>query len=118
MGACQDWKAWSLWCGIDEDTQPWSSPATISTPPCGEAPYALPCFSASPARSTPGPLPYHMANTPAQVRSGSASTRCVPSTAVAPSSSLIAGRKRRPASSNFVPAFHTCWSTMPSGEPR
>ena len=29
-----------------------------------------------------------------------------------------AGRKRRPASSNFLPAFHTCWSTMPSGEPR
>jgi len=38
MGACQDWRAWSLWCGMDGDTQPWSSPATISTPPCGEAP--------------------------------------------------------------------------------
>ena len=38
MGACQDWKAWSLWCGMEEDTQPWSSPATISTPPCGDAP--------------------------------------------------------------------------------
>jgi hypothetical protein len=37
-GACHDWNAWSLWCGMDEDTHPWSSPATISTPPCGEAP--------------------------------------------------------------------------------
>jgi len=38
MGACQDWKAWSLWCGIDDETQPWSSPATTSTPPCGDEP--------------------------------------------------------------------------------
>jgi hypothetical protein len=28
----------SLWCGIDEETQPWSSPATTSTPPCGDEP--------------------------------------------------------------------------------
>ena len=37
-GIRQAWKTRSLWCGIDEDTQPWSSPATTSTPPCGEAP--------------------------------------------------------------------------------
>ena len=30
--------ATSLWCGIDDDTQPWSSPATTSTPPCGLEP--------------------------------------------------------------------------------
>ena len=29
---------WSLWCGIDDDTQPWSSPATTSTPPCVDEP--------------------------------------------------------------------------------
>ena len=28
----------SDWCGIDDDTQPWSSPATTSTPPCGDEP--------------------------------------------------------------------------------
>lgn len=63
-GMCHAIIAKSLWCGIDDDTQPWSSPATTSTPPCGDEPYALPCFSASPARSTPGPLPYHIAYTP------------------------------------------------------
>jgi hypothetical protein len=52
------------------------------------------------------------------VRSGSDSTRCVPSTAVAASSSLIAGRNLTPAASSRFAAFHACWSTMPSGEPR
>jgi len=117
-GIRQAMKAWSLWCGIDDDTQPWSSPATTSTPPCGDEPYALPCLSASPARSTPGPLPYHMANTPSTVRSGSDSTRCVPSTCVAASSSLTAGTKRMPVSLNRSPAFQIARSTMPSGEPR
>ena len=49
-----------------------------------------------------------MANTPSAVRSGSDSTRCVPSTAVAPSSSLIAGRNFTPASSSSFAAFHAC----------
>ncbi|MNZ48235.1 hypothetical protein D3C78_659740 [compost metagenome] len=38
VGTLQAWKARSLWCGMEEDTQPWSSPATISTPPLGEEP--------------------------------------------------------------------------------
>ena len=37
-GISQLWKAWSLWWGIDDETQPWSSPATTSTPPVGEEP--------------------------------------------------------------------------------
>ena len=38
MGMWKAWNSWSLWCGIDDDTQPWSSPATTSTPPCGDEP--------------------------------------------------------------------------------
>ena len=38
--------------------------------------------------------------------------------AVAASSSLIAGRNLTPAASSSFAAFHACWSTMPSGEPR
>jgi hypothetical protein len=37
-GMCHDCIAASLWCGIDDETQPWSSPATTRTPPCGDAP--------------------------------------------------------------------------------
>jgi hypothetical protein len=110
--------ATSDWCGIDEDTQPWSSPATTSTPPAGLEPNALPCLSASPERSTPGPLPYHIANTPSTVRSGSSATRWVPRHAVAARSSLIAGRNSTPASFSSAAAFHICWSIMPSGLPR
>ena len=57
-------KAYSLWWGRVEDLQVWSSPASASTPPNAALPALLPCLSASPERSTPGPLPYHMANTP------------------------------------------------------
>ncbi|MCY1444865.1 hypothetical protein D9M71_613540 [compost metagenome] len=57
-------KACSLWWAMLEDLQPWSSPASSSTPPCGDTPAELPCLNTSPQRSTPGPLPYHMANTP------------------------------------------------------
>src|SRR5690606_8378638 len=62
-GMRQEIIAKSLWCENADETQPWSSPATTSTPPCGDDPRALPCLSASPARSTPGPLPYHRPNT-------------------------------------------------------
>src|SRR5512142_1049760 len=37
-GMLQACMATSLWCGIDEDTQPWSSPATTSTPPSDDEP--------------------------------------------------------------------------------
>src|SRR5258705_12198496 len=60
-------KAYSDWCGRVEDLQAWSSPASSSTPPWRLEPAALPCLNTSPERSTPGPLPYHMANTPSAV---------------------------------------------------
>ena len=59
-------KAYSLWCARVEDLAVWSSPARSSTPPWRDEPAALPCFKASPERSTPGPLPYHMAKTPSK----------------------------------------------------
>ena len=49
-------------------------------------------------------------NTAATVRCGSLSTCCEPSTAVAASSSLIAGRKRTCAASSRPVARHNCWS--------
>ena len=118
LGMTNVMKATSDWCGIDDETQPWSSPATTSTPPCGELPYALPCFNASPARSTPGPLPYQIPNTPSTVRSGSVSTCCDPSIAVAASSSFTAGRNLMLFSSRKDCARQSSWSNAPSGEPR
>ena len=86
-------KAYSDWWARVEDLQVWSSPASSSTPPCGEVPAELPCLNTSPLRSTPGPLPYHMAKTPSYLAPGNRLTCWVPQTAVAPSSSLIAGLK-------------------------
>jgi hypothetical protein len=57
-------KTCSVWCGSVEDLAAWSSPAIASTPPYFELPAALAWRKTSPQRSTPGPLPYHMANTP------------------------------------------------------
>ena len=37
-GMLQAIRACSLWCGMEELTQPWSSPHTTSTPPWGEEP--------------------------------------------------------------------------------
>ena len=54
----------------------------------------LPQCSASPARSTPGPLPYHMPNTPSTRLPGKASSCCVPYSMVAARSSLTPGWKR------------------------
>ena len=48
-------------CGSVDERQAWSSAASASTPPCFDVPAALPCLNTSPQRSTPGPLPYHMA---------------------------------------------------------
>ena len=53
-----------------EDFAPWSSPASASAPPLGEAPVKLAWRSASADRSTPGPLPYQMPNTPSTVARG------------------------------------------------
>jgi hypothetical protein len=84
----------SLWCGSVDDLAAWSSPASTSTPPCFDVPAALACLNTSPQRSTPGPLPYHMPNTPSYLRAGSAFTCCEPQTAVAASSSFTPGWKR------------------------
>ena len=38
LGINQVRNATSDWCGMDDETQPWSSPATTKTPPLGELP--------------------------------------------------------------------------------
>ena len=63
-GRPQALKMWSLWCAAVELLAMWSSPATAITPPCFEVPAMLACLNTSEQRSTPGPLPYQMPNTP------------------------------------------------------
>jgi len=84
-----DMKAYSLWCGSVEDLAAWSSPASSRTPPCLALPAKLPCLNTSPQRSTPGPLPYHMALTPSYLAPGKMPTCWLPHTAVAAMSSLM-----------------------------
>src|SRR5438094_8001157 len=81
-------RIWSDWWAVDEDFEAWSSPASTSTPPCFAEPALLPCLKTSPQRSTPGPLPYHMANTPSYLASEYTFTCCVPQIEVAARSSL------------------------------
>src|SRR5205823_14640795 len=82
---------WSDWCAVDEDLAAWSSPASTITPPFLAEPALLACLKTSPQRSTPGPLPYHIENTPSYLASGNRSACCVPQTAVAARSSLMPG---------------------------
>ena len=63
-GRPQALKMWSLWCAAVELLATWSSPATAITPPRGVVPAMLACLNTSEQRSTPGPLPYQMPNTP------------------------------------------------------
>jgi hypothetical protein len=63
-GVPQALKMWSLWCAAVELLEMWSSPATAITPPQGVVPAMLACLKTSEQRSTPGPLPYQMPNTP------------------------------------------------------
>ena len=63
-GRPQALKMWSLWCAAVELLAMWSSPAIAITPPCFEVPAMLACLKTSEQRSTPGPLPYQMPNTP------------------------------------------------------
>src|SRR3546814_1321264 len=70
-------------CGRVELRQAWSSAASASTPPNCEVPAALPCLNTSPLRSTPGPLPYHIANTPSYFAPGNRLVCYVPQTMVA-----------------------------------
>ena len=78
----------SDWCAVVEDSAVWSSPIRASTPPFFEEPAKLAWRNTSPVRSTPGPLPYHMPNTPSYLPSPRSSACCVPQIAVAARSSL------------------------------
>ena len=66
-GRPQALKMWSLWCAAVELLATWSSPATAITPPQGVVPAMLACLKTSEQRSTPGPLPYQMPNTPSNL---------------------------------------------------
>ena len=118
IGIAASTKASSDWCARVEDLQVWSSPAIASTPPWGAEPAELPCFSASPLRSTPGPLPYQIAKTPAYLAPGNSPICWLPHTEVAASSSLIAGWNWMWFRSTNRRALHNAWSNPPKGEPR
>ena len=92
-GVPQALKIWSLWCAAVELLEAWSSPATAITPPQGVVPAILACLNTSAQRSTPGPLPYQMPNTPSYfcVPAGAKPNCCVPHSAVAASSSFTPG---------------------------
>src|ERR1017187_3633830 len=85
----------SLWCASVEDLAAWSSPASTSTPPYLEVPAALACLNTSPQRSTPGPLPYQMENTPSYLASLNRLSCCVPQIEVAARSSFTPGLNLR-----------------------
>ena len=108
----------SDWCATDEDLAAWSSPASISTPPCADVPAELACLSTSTDRSTPGPLPYHMPNTPSRSAPGNRFSCCVPQTAVAARSSFTPGWNTTSFAFRCRLAFHRAWSSPPSGDPR
>ena len=105
-------------CGSVELRQAWSSAASASTPPSGEVPAALPCLNTSPQRSTPGPLPYHMANTPSYLAPWNRLVCCVPHTMVAPRSSFRPGVNTTSEAARCFLAFHSSRSKPPSGLPR
>lgn len=108
----------SLPWGRVELRQAWSSAASASTPPWAEVPAALACLNTSPQRSTPGPLPYHMANTPSCFAPGNRPGCWVPQTMVAPRSSLRPGVNFTDAPSRYFFARHNSRSKPPSGLPR
>ena len=83
--------AYSLWCAVVDDSQVWSSPSSATTPPSLDVPARFAWRSASPERSTPGPLPYHRQNTPSYAPSPSSSACWVPQHAAAAMSSLTPG---------------------------
>ncbi len=91
MGICASISANSLWWQVVDDSQVWSSPISTSTPPFLELPARLPWRKASPERSTPGPLPYQMENTPSKRPSPPISAIWLPQTAVAARSSFTPG---------------------------
>ena len=92
-GVPQALKIWSLWWAAVELLEIWSSPATAITPPQGVVPAILACLKTSEHRSTPGPLPYQIPNTPSYLLEpgGANPSCCVPHSAVAANSSLTPG---------------------------
>jgi hypothetical protein len=110
-GSPQALKMWSLWCGAVLLLATWSSPAIAITPPWRDVPAMLACLNTSEQRSTPGPLPYQMPNTPSYFFcSGYRSSCCVPQTAVAPSSSFTPGWNTMCCSARCLRAAHSDWS--------
>ena len=111
-GRPQALKMWSLWCAAVELLATWSSPAIAITPPQGVVPAMLACLNTSLVRSTPGPLPYQMPNTPSYllVPGGAKPSCCVPQTAVAASSSLTPGWNTMWRSFRYLAAPHSAWS--------
>src|SRR3954465_4456484 len=117
-GMPQALRIWSLWWAVEEDLAAWSSPANTSTPPCLAEPALLACLKTSPQRSTPGPLPYHMENTPSYLASLNRLVCCVPQTAVAARSSFIPGWNLTWWASRCFLAFIDVMSIEVTGEPR
>ena len=110
-GSPQALKMWSLWCAAVLLLATWSSPATAITPPCGAVPARLACLKTSEQRSTPGPLPYQMPNTPSYfLFAASNSSCCVPHIAVAASSSLTPGWNTTWLAARCFLADHSAWS--------
>ena len=108
----------SDWCAVVEDSAVWSSPIRASTPPFLEEPAKLAWRNTSPVRSTPGPLPYHMPNTPSYLPSPRNSACCVPQIAVAARSSFRPALEQDVVLVERALARMNCWSSPPSGEPR
>ena len=54
----------SLWCGMEELFEMWSSPARAMAPQFSPVPAKLAWRMASPLRSRPGPLPYQIPTAP------------------------------------------------------
>ena len=105
-------------CGRVDERQAWSSAASASTPPSFEVPAALPCLNTSPQRSTPGPLPYHMENTPSYFAPWNRLVCWLPQTMVAPRSSFRPGVNSMLLDCRCLRARHSSRSKPPSGEPR
>ena len=78
---------------------------------CFAVPAMLACLNTSEQRSTPGPLPYQMPNTPSNFFDcGYRSSCCVPHTAVAPSSSFTPGWNTMCCAARCFFALHRAWS--------
>ena len=112
VGKPQALNTWSLWCAAVLLLATWSSPATAITPPHGVVPAMLACLNTSTLRSTPGPLPYQMPNTPSKrlLPGGAKPSCCVPHTAVAASSSFTPGWNTMCCPCKCLRAPHSAWS--------